>query len=344
MYHKLRTTYAVERDGVELTKLAPAGGQDRQLQMVSTAEIKMTLTGTFRPNEKVNYMIDRLCPVMELDGQKYPLGRYIITDAVSRVSEAGVETVEITAYDLTYLLQTSVTEARYYIAADTGYKKAIETVLIEAGAGDYTLDDTAAVLAADREWEPYTSRLTIINELLADINYNSLWMDLNGVLRGTAYRQASAEQIDRRYKVDEDSMIYAPHTSIADYFNRANVFVATVDTPGAEEPLVAIAVNDSPDSPFSTVNQRRRIVNLTELDTIADQKCLQQYVDDQKYKGMLTSVETVWSTGPAPVHQVSDIVALDKPGVSGIYQETEWTLQLDVPGEMEHKGKRVVTL
>lgn len=340
---EISAEYIVEREGVEITRLQPAAN-DAEIAMNNTAEIKQTLCGTFYKNDTTNYITDRLRPTLTINGTCYPLGRYIMTDAEPDGSETGLTKVKITAYDMTYLVQCSTTEARQFFAAKTAYIEAIKTLLIDAGIEDYIIDYTADTLLTDREWDIYTDRLTIINDLLLEINYNSLWMDQNGYLRCTPYKQATAEHIDHTYRPGAESILYMPHSESVDYFNRANVFVVTAQTPDINEPMVATAVNDDPTSPFSTVNQRRRIVGREDMDNIASQEALQQYADNKKFSGMLATQETVFYTGPAPVHGAYDVIALEKEDASGIYAETEWSLQLYAPGKMTHRARRVISL
>lgn len=337
--------YLVLRNGVDFSKLRPDSATGAQISMDNTAEIKMTMTGDFEINDQINMLTDRLMVVMNIDGLRYPLGKYVITDMEPRTTQTGRRLGSYTAYDLTYLVSTSTTEKRHYIAAGTKYTDAIQTLLIESGVTDYIIEPTNATIRTNREdWEPGTSRLEICNNLLAEINYNSLWMDLDGTLRCSRYRTATAENIDHIYTPERYSMIYPETSQVIDCFNRANVFIRVVEDTENQIPLRAESVNNDPDSAFSTVNQLRRVVDYDTLDNIASQSELQAYVDNLKFKSLLETTKTTFFTGPNPVHQAFDVVALSFGEVGGIYAETGWEINLSAPYKMQHTGKRVMIL
>lgn len=337
--------YLVLRNNVECTRLIADSETAAQVSMDNAAEIKMTLTGDFEMNDKVNTLTDRLQVIMHIDGTAHPLGKYVICSIEPQTTPAGRRVGSFTAYDLTYLVQGSKTEKRHYIAAGTKYTDALQALLIESGITDYIIEPSDATIRTDREdWEPGTSRLTICNDLLAEINYNSMWMDLHGTIRCNKYRQATAENIAHSYSPGQYSMLYPETSQVIDTFNRANVFIRVVEDAESTTPLRAESVNNDPDSALSTVNQMRRVVDYDTLDNIASQGELQAYVDNLKFKSLLATVETTFGTGPNPAHQAFDVVALSFGAESGIYTETSWIIDLSAPYKMQHTGKRVMIL
>ena len=337
--------YLVLRNNVECTRLIADAETNAQISMDNTAEIKMTMTGDFEMKDQINTLVDRLQVIMHIDGTAHPLGKYVICSIEPKTTPAGRRVGSYTAYDLTYLVQGSKTEKRKYIAAGTKYTDALQNLLIESGITDYIIEPSDATIRTDREdWEPGTSRLTICNDLLAEINYNSLWMDLQGTIRCNKYRQATAENIAHSYSPGQYSMLYQETSQIIDTFNRANVFIRVVEDAENATPLRAESVNNDPDSALSTVNQLRRVVDYDTLDNIASQGELQAYVDNLKFKSLLATTETTFSTGPNPVHQAFDVIALSFGPDSGIYAETSWSIDLSAPYKMQHKGKRVMIL
>ena len=87
---------------------------------------------------------------------------------------------------------SSKIETRLHLAKGTLYTAAIQALLVESGIMDFFVEANTATLQADREdWEPGTDRLTIINALAAEINYNSIWMDGGGTVHCSAFRMPS---------------------------------------------------------------------------------------------------------------------------------------------------------
>lgn len=334
------------RNGVKYTELKADNDSNPEISMTASAEIKMTFTGKFEQNPSINFFTDRLQPWLFMDdGKKYPLGKYIITDMQPYTTASGRALADYTAYDLCYLLSTSTTENRYFIEAGTRYTDAVQSLLIECGIQDFFITPSQEVLRTNREdWEPGTSRMEICNALLKEINYNSVYMDLQGNICCTPYRQASAQNIDHTYKADKFSLLYPETSQVLDYFNRANVFIRVVEDAETDEPIKAVSVNDDPSNAFSVPNQKRRVVDYDTLSNIANQEALQAYVDNLRFKSLLSTVETEFSTGPNPLHQPFSVVALEMEPQSGIYAETAWSMSLAPPWKMKHTGKKVVTI
>ena len=336
--------YLVLRDNVEFSRLISFKGGGAGVSVTVEAEVKWLLTGKFEAMGDVNFLTDRIQPVLTIDGQPFPLGKYVPTDAGT--SHDGTRpVVELTAYDLTYLAKSSKIEERVHLAKGTLYTDAIRSLLVEAGITDFLIEANTATLQADREdWEPGTDRLTMINALAAEINYNSIWMDGSGTVHCAAFRMPSASSISVSYRDGEYSLQYPEWSETVDMFDHPNVFIVEVDNPDLETAMRAVSINDRPDSPFSVGNLGRRVVNYEKLDNIASQAQLQAYADNKRFKSMQTSQSRTFYTGPSGLHSVFDVVELIRDGESTLYEETGWRLELEQPYKMTHTGKRVVYL
>ena len=199
-----------------------------------------------------------------------------------------------------------------------------------------------ATLKNDRaDWEIGTSWIKIINSLLAEINYQSLWFDTEGNVRIQPHRQVDGTVIDHRYESGELSQIKPQVDISSDIYKAYNVFTAMVSSPEYEEPMIAVSVNDIPTSRISTVNIGRVQAPIEKLDDIANQEELQKYVDNLRFQSMC-STETISFRTALNQHQVKDIVSIHHPQASGIYQETQWKMTLSFDGEMTHTAQRVV--
>ena len=180
--------YLVLRDNVEFSRLTAFKGGGAAISVTADAAVKWALSGKFAQNSDVNYLTDVIQPVLTIDGVRRPLGKYIPTDAYTE-HDGMRPVVSLTAYDLTYLAMSSKIETRLHLAKGTLYTAAIQALLVESGIMDFFVEANTATLQADREdWEPGTDRLTIINALAAEINYNSIWMDGGGTVHCSAFR------------------------------------------------------------------------------------------------------------------------------------------------------------
>lgn len=204
-----------------------------------------------------------------------------------------------------------------------------------------------AVLATDREdWPIGTSYLTIINTLLSEINYESLWFDADGVCRLEPYQEPSAAIIDWRYGVT-DLFLPEKHpgpdwSDETDIFDAPNVFIVTCNNPDMDAAMVATAVNDNPASKKSTFKRGMRITSVERVDNIASQDELQAYADKRRNESLLATRAITFYTLNEPGHGVGDILALTHDEIGGIYLETGWSVTMQAGSLMTHSAKRTV--
>ena len=336
--------YLVLRDNVEYSRLTAFKGGGAAISVTADAAVKWALSGKFAQNRAVNYLTDVIQPVFTIDGVRQPLGKYIPTDAYTE-HDGMRPVVSLTAYDLTYLAMSSKIETRLHLAKGTLYTAAIQALLVESGITDFFVEANTATLQADREdWEPGTDRLTIINALAAEINYNSIWMDGGGTVHCSAFRMPSADAISVTYRDGEYSIQHPEWSETVDMFDHPNVFIVEVDNPDLDSSMRAVSVNDRPDSVFSIVNLGRRVVSYEKLDNIASQAELQAYADNKRFKSLQSTETRTFYTGPSGRHAVFDLVELVRDGESTLYEETGWRLGLEQPYKMTHTGKRGVYL
>lgn len=309
----------------------------------SDAEVKMSLSGEFVLNiQDPNWLKARIKPYLIIGGKESSLGEYLISQADDCMDKKGVKFWQIKGMDLGRIPQRSRTEKRVLFQAGQRYTDIVQSILIELGISRIIAIQSDATLKNDRaDWEIGTSWIKIINSLLAEINYQSLWFDTEGNARIQPHRQVDGTVIDHRYESGELSQIKPQVDISSDIYKAYNVFTAMVSSPEYEEPMIAVSVNDIPTSRISTVNIGRVQAPIEKLDDIANQEELQKYVDNLRFQSMC-STETISFRTALNQHQVRDIVSIHHPQASGIYQETQWKMTLSYDGEMTHTAQRVV--
>lgn len=155
-------------------------------------------------------------------------------------------------------------------------------------------ESTSYTFATDRQdWEVGTPVLDIVNQLLAEISYNSAWVDLSGAVRLTKYEQPSISTVDHIYNSGEYSLIEDYYEITRDRFSKCNVFRVTCENPELDSPMVATSINDSADSPYS-VSKMGRILYTEDVDNIPSQVALQAYADKLKYQSLQTTEAVVF--------------------------------------------------
>ena len=329
---------AVERNNVPFRQLQLVGAPE--VSVDNTREIKRQLSASFKTDPDIQFLIDRFFVHILIDGYEYPMGKYIAAEAPEKVTNTN--TVTLRGYDPTYLLKLSKIEERAYFPEGRKYTDIIHSQLVAAGVVDFIIEESDLMLPASREdWDPGADRLDITNTLLAEINYNSVWADNNGVLRVTKYKSPEYASVNIFYAPGKDSTLYPGQNRNIDMFERPNIFKLYCSNPDIGE-LVAISENNDPASPISTVNTGRRVLSVRNVANVATVAELQSMAEREKFSNLLPLELVEIKTGPNPAHSCLDYVGLTQGGRSGIYQEVTWRMALGGTGEMRHTLKRVL--
>lgn len=324
------------RQGAFCALLRAAGDSPPRIRMQADARIKMSLTADFGPFPvdvdgrpvEADWLSDEIRPVLNIDGTEYSLGVYIPTTVSIR--SGGTVAVHVEAYDRTQRVLDTNSAAPVYFPAGTNYLDAVEQLLTAAGIETVFKTDTAAALTEAREdWDAGTPFLEIANDLLTEINYSELWFDNDGaaVLEPAAVPDAAKVKhiLDA---ADPETLVIPGHSRENDYFSAPNVFEVYVANPEKPALMRAVAINDNPQSPLSTVRRGRQIVSVTRLDNIADQASLQAFAERLRNDSLIRGETINVSTGLQPGWGVGDVVALHIPARRSKFYGPDGTVQL----------------
>lgn len=333
--------FDVLRNGVKVTELKPDGAPT--VQMHGDSSVKSCLSGIFMKNDSVDWLRDEIQPVFIRDGVSYSFG--VFSPVYVRNSEENnVCRVDVEAYDRCWKVQSICTEGTLHLNSGDNYIDVIKSLLSYCGISLIFATECNETLRADREdWGIGTDYLSIINVLLAEINYNSLWFDELGYAVIEPKKALSAENISESYRYgDIASLMIDRISSAVDLYDAPNVFVVVCSNTDGDTPLVAKAVNDNPMSPLSVINRGRRISRMFSVDNIASATALQEYALFLCQKYMLMGETINISTAFLPSFGVNRIVSLVHPETEGICLETDWTMTMEPGGIMNHVLKKVV--
>lgn len=341
MKRVLDVKFNVLRDGAVFSEIFPVGMP--ALRMSSNGDIKAALAGEFLDNPSVNWLTDTVQPVLIVDGQTSPLGVFLPA-AVQRKETETTKSIELELYDRCWQVKDSLTETHIRLNAGANYVDLVQTLLVEAGVTLVQATPTAATLAEDREdWDVGTSRLEIINQLLAEINYNSLWFNSDGAAIVEPVTVPTAANIKHILDGKDIKSLLRPQMSTElDFYNAPNVFICVCSNADKSAPLVATAVNDNPQSPLSIPRRGRRIAQVTKVDNIADLDALQEFANIQRNNSMMGAEVIEIETALHPGYGAFDVTAINYGEISGICAETAWEMALKTGGTMKHTLKKVV--
>lgn len=153
-----------------------------------------------------------------------------------------------------------------------------QVVALIRGCGENRVTSTpsTAVTSSMMTWESGTSKLKIINELLASINYWSLWVDGSGAFRVEPYVRPGDRSPSWSF-VEGESSIHLPQWShdqdLASVPNRVVLVGQSSDTDPA---LVGVSMNEDPSSPFSFQARGRWVTHSESGVEAADQEVLNE--------------------------------------------------------------------
>lgn len=315
-----------------------------RVDMVADGEITRSMSGVFLYDPDVRLLTDELRVLMILDGVEYPLGIFRAASVQDQYTDTGTHQIRVEAYDRAYVLSRQKTENILHLSAGTPYLTAIDQLMADAGIVLQFTTPCDSVLATAREdWDVGTSHLTIINQLLSEINYMPVWFDANGyaVLKPEATASVSESMHTYGGRGAGFQLVRRAASEQVDSFGVPNVFIVICDNPDYDTPMKAVAVNDNPLSSLSVLNMGQRIAEVYKVDNIADQAALQAYADNLCRASIFRGKTVDITTAATPGHGCGDIVTLNHPDVGGVYRETAWSITLGAGGGMTHTLERV---
>jgi len=185
----------------------------------------------------------------DVNGHGWPLGVFV-PSAPSAAWADGVRswTVELLGMCTTLDQDRLPTSLSY--PAGTVVTDAVRAQIMAAGQSGAAVTDSPATLAGGMVWEAGTSRLQVINDMLAAAGYWSLSTDGDGRFVAEPYVRP-AERDPRYGFLDGDDAIYLDaFTRDQDVYSIPNRVVLVGVADGATPALTATAENTNPDSPW----------------------------------------------------------------------------------------------
>lgn len=345
---KREVTFRYDLLNYDEIKIGELTALDGSLGLNSLAQIKRRGRFNIKDTEinDVDWVNDRIRPVYILNGEhEFPLGVFMMASPVKRFAGDSIYR-NIEAYDTSLIIREDKFDNRYRVIKGANYVTVIRQILNSAGIWKVNIPANAATLRTDREFEIGTSKLEVVNALLSEINYTSIWVDEAGYFRSSPYQVPNERQPEYIYKNDQMSVIIPDTLSEeADFFNVPNKWVVVASNPEAEA-LRSVYTNQNSASPASTVNRRRTIVDFRQVDDIAGQAALDDYVRRIAYEASNVYGRYVFSTALMPHHTYMDCIYCEHTrfGIKDKYIETNWGMDLSNGGTMTHSCRRVIQI
>lgn len=275
---------------------------------------------------------------------EFPLGVFLLSSPTRK--DDGYDIIrDVNAYDGLVILINDKINERLTILEGASYYTEIVGVLQSAGITSYNIALTDKILSRSIEYEPGTSKLKIINDLLNQLNYTPLHVDVEGYYTSYGYRSPSERSSDYEYMTDNESVIFQDAEEELDLFDVPNVFTV-IRTNEEELPLKSTFINDNPLSPTSTVTRGFFHVDYREIDDIADQEALDTYVQRIAFEASQVYGRIRFTTALMPFHSYSNVIGFEyEPlNIKGTFLEMNWSMDLSVDGKMSHEVRQIINV
>lgn len=336
----------LDRNNQEIKILSNVTGGD--VKYSSFSEIKRTATFYIVDDGSIDFLSDRIQPVFEIliNNQwiSFPLGVFLLATPERRDEGVTIKR-DIEAYDGLLILRDDKFDGPFTVTAGTNYKTAVIDLLQTAGITQYIIEDTDKALAVDQVFETGTNKLEAINDLLSQINFTPIRVDVHGNFVSSIYQVPNVRGIEYTYKDDALSVTYQGMNENIDLFNVANKWVVVASN-AEQAPLKSVYVNENVDSPTSTINRGRIITDYREIDNIADQQSLDAYTKKLANEASQIFGKLSFETAIMPHHDYQDLLKIEYStlNINDRFVETDWEFNFEEGSRMRHEVRRVMTI
>lgn len=333
------------------TDLGDVGGVEScSLEQNWLADIKRTARLRIRDLGEINYLSDMIKPIVRLklapygplDYVEWAQGLFLLSSPKRSATPAGVITRDVDAYDRLLSLAQDKPATRQSVAAGANV---VDAVVTRLGSLPRVVTSSVSTLPVVKEWDPGTAQLTIINDLLGTINYDSLSFDEEGRAVVQPYRLPSTRADEYEYADDQYGVTVPDPEQQLDLFDVPNQWSLTVSEPD-RPPLTSIYTNNDPGSLTSTIRRGRTISDpRTEVDVV-DQATLDAKVARLAFEASQVYESVTLHTALMPIHSGNDVYRIKYAplAINAKYTEHSWSMDMRAGAIMTHVARRVVTV
>lgn len=312
------------------------------------SEVKYSSTIYAKDDTMVNWRTDFFRPGMALHANGLDfIYNFTPVKCATPANEirSGVASKRLEAYDESVVLQESSLGNELAIPAGTLYVAAIENLIFRTGFTNVSIISSPAVISSLREdWTIDMPVMTVVNELLGEINYRSLEMGRDGVLTAYRYEVPSAVDTNIHYAADSKSIILQDKDVEQDAYRRPNHLIGYSFNADMDTSMRYEFMNDNPASPTSPANNGGYIITQTkEYNDVADYETLVGNVHRWANEINESYEYATLTTAIMPHHEVREILTVISQGVNGVYVEAGWSFDnFGMDGYMTHELRRIV--
>lgn len=317
-------------------------GCEGTVDLDTTAAIERSAQLTI--NQKYDWLSVELQPFFRIGSTDYPLGIFIPSTMVETASAVLGKTWTIDCYDRTLLLMEDKLVDDVTYEAGEIYTDIVKSLLQSAKAGDVLEEsESDLTLPTARTFQRGTDKLTIINTLLMEINFDKMRCNENGTFILKKYKLP--EMADRTIVYEKEKSVVLPgYERTEEYFDVPNIFFVDASHPELDESYHAEYENTNPADPLSTARRMRNIVvQLSPPENVSSQEQLDEWLERKVFELSSAHQTLTINTIAMPIHGAADQIQikLGSDDIDGLYVETAWSLTMAPAGLMRHVMRRL---
>lgn len=279
--------------------------------------------------QDIDWLSARVQPWYSVAGHEpWPLGIFLPSAPTAGYSPTGRRwSVEL--LDKLAILDQDKVDGSYSLPAGTNVTLAVQEVIMSAGEDRVAITASSETLTSGMVWEAGTSKLRIVNDLLASINYFSLRADGHGRYVAQPYTRPEDRELNWEF-LEGARAIHSPDFTRDEDLASVPNKVVLVSSAAIDEPaMVGVATNEDPSSRFSYQSRGRWITHTEDLVEATSQEVLDGLAA-RKLADLSAATATLSVEHAALPLQLNDAVRFVTAGVEtrGVVQKMSQALEV----------------
>lgn len=264
------------------------------------------------------------------------------------VYSRATQEVSVDLLDKLVMVSRDKVDKFYSVPTNTRATSVVRTILNGSGFTPHNITNPEFILdgytKAPMIWPAGTSKLQIINDLLAYINYAPLYVDENGVFQGRPHTLPSERVSVWTFESGEQAIHTSEWEKDQDLTSIPNKVILVSEGNSVADALVGTAENNDPNSPYSIVN-RGQVIPHYESGIEAESPLVINALAKRKLVELSSPVATMMISHanlPLDVGDVVRFVPSSGDDMMAVIERLEYTL---TPGSLcKTTLKEVVTV
>lgn len=199
-----------------------------------------------------------------------------------------------------------------------------------------------------KEWDAGTSKLSVINDILTTIAYETLSFDESGQVVIRPYTSPATLPAEFTYDESTASVTTPDKQQTLDLFKVPNRWIGVSSNPNTGVVFYSYPaiVNANPDSPTSYFARGRYITKVIQGVDAPDLVTLNAQVQAQAEQDSQVYEETTFKTPIMPIHTTRNLLYLGFPslGINDKYEELSWSFELKAGATMTHTARKFIPI